>query len=305
MLGQLESRRNISQNDSTVILVIHGYGSMKKLARRIHHERSCYCAAQRLGSCSVELVPQMWGKRSTLLVPWYETPLHFGAEQNGSSINRPHWPLSCFNKLLAIAVAWYRHPQSSWFWYADLDTRILNYSVDVTSFLPARHDTTANDIGLIVVDSPIGGICAGSYMVRRNAAGIAVLREWWEAQISTPPHLDQGALYWLLLKRTHTRTRAVYTGECEREPWLGAGWRGQTQCFNYWMVQLGHPYGKRSTRDVQYVDPRGSDFQASSYRSYGTRTMQQHRQAYGANPKLPGERNEGDGPSGIFKHLYS
>ena len=165
------------------------------------------------------------------------------------------------------------------------------------------------DVGLVVVDNVWAGVVAGSFLVRRSPAGLGALRDIWECQFYNPAHADQASMYEALLVRTPPAPRAskleasrMSPGEppgasarslpyprhhcMTHEQWKPAGWRGQTQCFIYWMERLGRPYGARRSTGVKYVDPRGIDFQAFSFHNYGDRADDQLVSAYGANPAL-------------------
>lgn len=290
-------------------LVLLSFGATSaQTANNIAFERRCYCRSQLPGTCAVHLararrLTQLWPTNATIPVPWYSTPLRIGAVQQTlyvpqehpgrrglpRAVNRPGWPRHHFAKLVALALAWRKLRSPEWMWYADLDTRILNYSVPITQFLP--HDPS---IGLVVVDAPFGSVCAGVYLVRTRGEGLTILREWWEAQQA--PWLekrwakalgDQAALVSLILRRTASRTGVVYRDECEREPWtLVDG--GIDQCFMYWMARLGSPYGNRTvTRGVHFVHPAGADFQAFSYLGYGERSRARLN-LKARNPQIPG-----------------
>ena len=179
-------------------LVLLSFGATSpQTAKNIAFERRCYCRSQLPGTCAVHLarasrLTQLWPTNATIPVPWYSTPLRIGAVQQTlyvpqehpdrrgllpPAVNRPGWPRHHFTKLVALALAWRKLRSPEWMWYADLDTRILNYSVPITQFLP--NDPS---IGLVVVDAPFGSVCAGVYLVRTRGEGLTILREWWEAQ---------------------------------------------------------------------------------------------------------------------------
>jgi hypothetical protein len=219
-----------------------------------------------------------------------------------------------------LARAWGHEGSPDWLWYLDGDVRVLNYSVRIDDFLPAkcnpargrrgwsrrgRAEPTAapastdatsaerqgdcDDIGLVVVDHPWAGIVAGSFLVRRSPVGLDILRHIWESQLFAPRLGDQAGLADAILSRTRPRNGAApYTDhDCISSPrWRPAGWRGVTQCFHFHMQRMGHPYGDRSTSGVRYIDPRGADFQAFSFHNYGERTPGELVQAYGSNPAL-------------------
>lgn len=231
-------------------------------------------------------------------------------------VNRPRWPLHHFAKLVRLAAAWGNEGSPDWLWYVDGDVRVLNYSVRIDGFLPpecnaasdhrdwsrrARGERTTvtshaasverrcDDIGLVVVDHPWAGILAGSFLVRRSRVGLDILRHIWECQLFAPRLGDQAGLADAILLRTRPRNGAApYTAyECISSPrWRPGGWRGVTQCWNFHMARMGHPYGNRSTPGVRYIDPRGADLQAFSFHNYGERTPEELAQAYGSNNAL-------------------
>ena len=246
---------------------------------------ACYCEASR--SCTLfythtqREVGDDYSAGTAVRVPWYSSPLVMNATQDGAdgTLNRPHWPLHQFAKLLRLAEAWAMPGAPEWLWFIDADTRILNYSVPITSFLP-RDDPS---VGLVVVDHPWAGIVSGSFLVRRSEAGFGILRDMWEAQLHDPPLREQTALADALLTRTMPRTSAPRYSRfhCMTSPhWHKGGWQAMVQCWNWHMAHMGHPYGHRRTTGVSYVDPAGPDFQAFSYHAYGDR--------YARRPSNPG-----------------
>jgi hypothetical protein len=235
-------------------------------------------------------------------------------------VNRPGWPLHQFAKLVRLARAWEQEGSPDWLWYIDGDVRVLNYSVRIDDFLPpeckappkrrgwwwrawgrrkalrephveawAGRQGSCDEVGLVVVDHPWAGIVAGSFLVRRSTVGLDILRHIWECQLFAPKLGDQAGLADAILTRTQPRNGAspYPAHECISSPlWRHGGWRGVTQCWNFHMARMEHPYGDRSTSGVRYLDPRGPDLQAFSFHNYGERTPDQLEQAYGSNPAL-------------------
>ena len=221
-------------------------------------------------------------------VPWYDAPLVMNATQDASHdgvpLNRPGWPLHQFAKLLQLAQAWGAHDDApEWLWFVDADTRILNFTTRIDSFLPTPREAgelreageaAEEDVGLVVVDHPWAGVVTGSFLVRRSAAGLGILRDVWEAQQHRPPLAEQASLADALLVRTSPRTGVppYRRHHCLTSPrWLRDGFQGVTQCWHYHMARMGHPYGHRATTGVRYIDPAGADFQAFTYYNYGDR----------------------------------
>ena len=148
-------------------------------------------------------------------------------------------------------------------------------------------------VGLIVVDHPWGGIITGSFLVRRSQAGLAILRHLWECQAFRPKLAEQASLADALLTRTIPRNGAApyrYHECLSSARWRRGNWQAMTQCWNFHMSRMGHPYGQRRTPGVLYVDPRGNDFQAQSYHNYGERTPAELTAAYGSGPALDAEQ---------------
>ena len=274
-------------------VVIHTYGrrptpGMSAMADNV----ACYCAATRSCTLFYEHTRRevMLPAGTRVAVPWYDTPLVMNATQNDGALNRPGWPVHQFAKLLQMAKVWERPDAPDWLWFIDADTRLLNFSVRIDDFVPRDEcggsgRMPCEDIGLVVVDHPWAGIVTGSLLVRRSPAGLGILRDLWECQQHRPPLAEQSSLADALMVRTAPRTNvaAYVRHQCmSSAKWLAAGFQGMTQCWNYHMARMGHPYGHRSTAGVRYVDPAGADFQAFTYYNYGDRA-DEALNVYGTN----------------------
>jgi len=294
-------------------VVVHTYGRPASAAQSaVADNLACYCSTTRACtlcySHSAREVSTPPGTR--IRVPWYSAPLVLGTAQNASAgamkdwssasgwhapLNRPSWPLHQFAKLLRLASVWAEEGAPEWLWFVDADVRVLNFTTRIEDFLPRGCGTAAacDDVGLVVVDHPWAGIVTGSFLIRRSPAGLDLLRHVWECQRFSPKLADQASLADALLTRTVPRNGAApYRGhECLASArWRRGGWRAMTQCWNFHMARMGHPYGERSTPGVVYVDPHGSDFQAFSYHNYGERSAAELAAAYGASPALGEEQ---------------
>lgn len=279
-------------------VVMHTYGrppppGLSAVADNV----GCYCAATR--SCTLfyehSLREVVLAPGERVRVPWYSAPLVMNATQDGAALNRPGWPLHQFAKLLQMAKVWESPDSPEWLWFIDGDTRILNFSTRIDTFLPedCKGSDGCEDIGLVVVDHPWAGIVTGSFLVRRSPAGLAILRDLWECQEHRPPLAEQSSLADALMVRTTPRTGvAPYTRHhcMTSSAWLMGGWQGMTQCWNYQMARMGHPYGHRRTSGVRYIDPAGPDFQAFTYFNYGDRD-DALLNVYGKNEKIDSSRH--------------
>eukprot|EP00054_Salpingoeca_dolichothecata_P022669 m.149094 g.149094 ORF g.149094 m.149094 type:complete len:140 (-) comp24418_c0_seq3:30-449(-) len=119
----------------------------------------CYCA---LHGCTFILDLISYEKElynQTINVVWQDEPLDF-----------PFRRFSHFLKLFSISK-WL--PHYHWIFFQDMDTLMLNNTQSVETFLAAAEAEGAH---LIVTDSPVYGISAGSYVIRNSPEGRELLK---------------------------------------------------------------------------------------------------------------------------------